>query len=234
VFRVLKKHSSLPKTTMDHLSSCGRLTFVRILILLSFYGTCAFPLFPLSSYKCNTQLHAVRTNDQRSKRQERVGQLVRIELGKILHQGSASRAEILDAELRQRISVVKADVSPDLRQARISISVSASLAREDTAMDKRRAYAWLVNNAKPLRHALAQKLSHMKSCPELKFVQVDVAAAVDVMYLIDKISSGNDKRSGSLLGESPSGVMGGIDFDLEMDDEDDWEEEDEDFFLTED
>lgn len=64
-----------------------------------------------------------------------------IELGKILHQGSASRAEYLDADLRQRISVVKADVAPDLRQARISISVSGSFAREDTAMDKRRAYA---------------------------------------------------------------------------------------------
>ena len=154
---------------------------------------------------------------------------MRIELGKILHQGSASRAEVLDADLRQRISVVKADVSPDLRQARISISISSSFAREDTAMDKRRAYAWLVNNAKPLRHALAQKLSHMKSCPELKFVQVDVSAAVDVMYLIDKISSGNDKRTGSLLGETPSGVMGGVDFDLDMDDEE-WEEEDDDFF----
>lgn len=207
------------------------MTFIRfLLIILSFYGTCAFPLFPVSHR--STKLQAVRTTDQRSKRQERVGQLVRIELGKILHQGSASRAEYLDADLRQRISVVKADVSPDLRQARISISVSGSFAREDTAMDKRRAYAWLVNNAKPLRHALAQKLSHMKSCPELKFVQVDVSAAVDVMYLIDKISSGNDKRTGSLLEEGPSGVMGGVDFDLDMDEED-WEEEDEDFFSTE-
>ena len=129
----------------------------------------------------------------RSKRQERVGHVVRTELSKILHSGviKGRDAEYLEDELRQRISIVNTDISPDLRQARVSISVaSLKQAGADGTVDKRRAYAWLVRNTKPLRHTLAQHLKHMKSCPQLTFVQVDVAAAVDVMYLIDKVSAG--------------------------------------------
>lgn len=125
--------------------------------------------------------------------------------------------------MRQRISVVAADVSPDLRQARISISVRKSNDEDDSnsnaAVDKRRAFAWLVRNTKAIRHTLAQQLSHIKSCPNLTFVQVDVAAAVDVMYLIDKVSKGNYKREQEDLLPYDNG-----------DDDDEWEEEDDDFF----
>jgi len=181
-------------------------------------------------------------SDERSKRQERVGQLVLTELSQILHRGSVSRAaEYLDDDLRQRISIVRADVSPDLRQARISVSMMTTTTStsddgdKDAAADKRRAYAWLVRNNKALRHALAQRMSHLKTCPELTFVQVDVSAAVDVMYLIDKVASGQAKRTGSLIDEKevvgPSGVMGGIDFDEEFDEEEWEEDDDDDFFL---
>jgi hypothetical protein len=157
--------------------------------------------------------------------------MVRNELAQIIHRGSTG-TDYLEDGLRRRISIVNADVAPDLRQARISISVSKSVGSDlnDAAMDKRRAYAWLVRNAKPLRHDLSKRMSHMKqSGPTLQFVRVDVAAAVDVMYLIDKVSSGNGKRAGSLL-DAPSGVVDGIDFDEEYD-EDEWEEEDDDDFL---
>lgn len=172
------------------------------------------------------------TSGDRSKRQERVGQVVLTELSTLLHRGDLGTSDYLEGNLRQRISIVKADVSPDLRQARISVSIrdDPNTDASDAAMDKRRAYSWLVRNAKPLRHVLSKRMSHMKSSsPMLQFVRVDVAAAVDVMYLIDKVSKGNAKREGTLIDAPPSGVVGGIDFDEEFD-EDEWDEDDDDFF----
>ena len=187
----------------------------------------------------------------RSKRQERVGHLVRTELGRILHSGlikGGDASDTLEDDLRQRISIVSADVSPDLRQARITVSVrdhkttkssqqqstpdsSAAAVPSSAVMDKRRAFAWLVRNTKALKHSLAQKMSHMKTCPNLTFAQVDVAAAVDVMYLIDQVSAGAKRESVDVFDVGPNGVIEGIDFDKE-DHDDDWldEEDDDDFF----
>ena len=173
---------------------------------------------------------------ERSKRQMRVGQLVQSELSRILHTGIIKGHDVdyLDDELRQRISVVSVNVSPDLRQARVSVSVRAGKRNTgDQAVDKRRAYAWLVQNTKPIRHTLAQKMSHMKTSPSLTFVQVDVAAATDVMYLIDKVSNGY-KRDSLDAGEDddiPTGMVDGIDFDeIDEDDEDYEYDDDDDFF----
>jgi len=194
--------------------------------------------------------------DDRSKRQFRVGELVKTELALILHTGIIKGdATYLDNELRQRISIVSADVSPDLRQARISVSIRGTTAKNkkrngndnendnnkgdekiesklrtyyenDPVVDKRRAYSWLVDNSKPIRHTLAQKMSHMKSSPTLTFVQVDVAAATDVMYLIDKVTQGYQRES---IGEWEDFN----DDDYDDDDDDDWDEIDDDFFESE-
>ena len=272
--------------------------------------------------------------EMKSKRQERVAQIVKTELSQIIHSGliKGVNAEYLDDELRTRISVVNTDVSPDLRQARISISIrptprsqqqisnddfynneddeggeenflddedeeddyleedidedggddfigeeeiiaeqedegddeeddnddyeedaNTNLSdglnnlqneiqqqrRTSPAVDRRRAFAWLVRNTKPIRYTLAQRMSHMKSCPDLTFVQVDVSAAVDVMYLIDKLSStdGKFKRDNlDLFSEEDvaRGIVGGLDFDAVDEDEDDmdWDEDDVDFLKT--
>jgi ribosome-binding factor A len=156
----------------------------------------------------------------RSKRQERVGHLVRTELASILHSGiiKGRDVEYLDDELRRRISVVSADVSPDLRQARVSVSIRKGGAAVDGAdnnshvIDQRRAYSWLVGSTRAIRHTLAQRMSHMKTCPTLTFVQVNVGAAVDVMYLIDKISKGYKRES---VDEEDLMV-------LDAEDDDDW------------
>jgi len=226
-----------------------------------------------SNINNNSNRYTKHRGNDRTKRQERVGTLVQTELSNIIHKGVIrGDAEYLDDDLRQRISVVSADVSPDLKQARISVSIRGPNKRNtvqkvsededdeeetdfddddndydyddndydldniyvedehDPAVDQRRAYSWLVRNTKPIRHTLAQRMSHMKSCPNLSFVQVDVAAATDVMYLIDKVAKGykRDRIGGYGENDMPTGVLSGMDFDEDFDD-DDWDEED-DFF----
>lgn len=171
-----------------------------------------------------------------SKRQERVGKLVLTELSKILQNGKTGKTEPLDKTLRQRISIVSIDVSPDLKQARVSVSVrdegitsrenNHDIPENNDAMDKRQAISWLVRNSKSLRHLLAKRMSHIKfSAPTLQFVRVDVGAAVDVMYLIDKISSGKTTREGHLPDGRPKGISDGVNFDEDFN-EDNWEDED--------
>ena len=192
-------------------------------------------------------------NNDRSKRQERVGQIVRTEIATIIQLGYPIKNQFneIDDELRRRVNVVNADVSPDLRQARITVSVMKRMKgyldeeeydedeeeydeeeggeeegdeeeydededdeyydeeeyddveinqvfpesrSGDSVVDRRRSYTWLVRNTKNIRHALSQRLSHMKTIPNLTFVLADVGAAVDVMNLIDKVSKGNYKR----------------------------------------
>ena len=191
-----------------------------------------------------------------------MGELVRTELARILHAGLIKGdATYLEEGLRQRISIVGVDVSPDLRQARVSVSIRSAIQtqnrnnnnnnsnneaggegteeetetmyyEDDPVVDKRRAFSWLVDNTKPLRHTLAQRMSHMKTSPNLSFAQVDVAAATDVMYLIDKVSKGYERESigeYEFLGEFDEEEDDDDDFDVD----DDWEEVDEDFFDTE-
>jgi hypothetical protein len=73
----------------------------------------------------------------------------------------------------------------------------------------------------------------MKSSPSLTFVQVDVGAAVDVMYLIDKVTEGYKRENIGEYGENdnsmPKGYVDGMDFDEEFDEEE-WDKEDADFF----
>eukprot|EP00544_Gedaniella_sp_CCMP2646_P005339 CAMPEP_0202498308 /NCGR_PEP_ID=MMETSP1361-20130828/25516_1 /ASSEMBLY_ACC=CAM_ASM_000849 /TAXON_ID=210615 /ORGANISM="Staurosira complex sp., Strain CCMP2646" /LENGTH=194 /DNA_ID=CAMNT_0049130145 /DNA_START=149 /DNA_END=733 /DNA_ORIENTATION=+ len=186
------------------------------------------------AYKTQGRSSPRSGRQDRSKRQERVGHLVRTELSTILHRGVIKGdADYLEDELRQRISIIHADVSPDLRQARITVSVRKGLdSGNPAAVDKRRAFSWLVQNTKAIRHTLAQNLKYMKSVPNLTFAQADVAAAVDVMYLIDKVAEGYKRESvGEFGGDDdslPRGMVGGMDFD--EDDDAEWIDEDEDFF----
>ena len=206
-------------------------------------------------------------NRDRSKRQERVGHIVRTEIASIIQNGyeiKHQRSEI-DDELRRRINVVNADVSPDLRQARITVSImkrnkhrldqeyveeeeedyddeygddeededeiepkmvfaAGSSRSGDSIVDRRQSYAWLVRNTKQIRHAMSQRLSHMKTIPNLTFVLADVGAAVDVMNLIDKVSRGNYKRGdiGTFGGDNDS-LPGNMYLESELDDEYDYE-----------
>lgn len=156
------------------------------------------------SYNYNVKYGIGRSSSRysghdRTKRQERVGHVVRSELAAILHRGSILKndSKPIESELRRRINVINCDVSPDLRQARVTVSImrGAGGERQDQrgsdTVATRRAYAWLVRNTKAIRYALAGRMKHMKGgSPDLTFVQVDVGAAVDVMQLIEKVNKG--------------------------------------------
>lgn len=202
-------------------------------------GAAFAPTYPTKT--TSTALSAYQTRNirakEKSKRQYRVSQLVQTELGRIIHTGIIKGdCDYLDDDLRKRISIVSVDVSPDLRQARVTTSIRNTANNNNNsnaAVDKRQAYSWLVQNTNALRHTLAQKMSHMKTSPALTFVQVDVAAAVDVMYLIEKVSKGYGRKNvGEFGGDDdslPRGFIDDMDFDEELDDEE-WDEEDDDFF----
>jgi ribosome-binding factor A len=226
-----------------------RLLRVTLLVLLSAHTACSFavvPTPPTASTTTTTRLYIMRSTrasphtrrgsgPERTKRQERIGHVVRSELSGILNTGviKGRDVEYLDDELRRRISIVATDVSPDLRQARISISVSSlKKAGADGTVDKRRAYSWLVRNTKQLRHTLAQRLKHMKSVPNLTFVQVNIAQATDVMYLIDSVTAGAKREAVDIFGGvNPEDIIfAGDDEEADDDDDEEWTEEDDDFF----
>ena len=155
----------------------------------------------------------------RSKRQSRVGQLVRSEIATIIKYGSLKTEHNLGSFLRKQISVVDANVSPDLRQARISVSIIQSDGVGE--IEKREAFSWLVKNKNPIRFLLAQQLSHMKSVPDLTFVQTDVGAAVDVISMLDKISTGFTRERIGKFGQNDDELPVGMFEDLDFDDDDD-------------
>lgn len=171
--------------------------------------------FPLHMSIYNSRVGSNKNNykQDRSKRQERVGNLIRNEIATVIQLGFVKNTSPIKADLLKNINVVNADVSPDLKQARVTVSIMnahyatktseddneeedgeeeeyALQNNHDPIVDKRKAFSWLVKNSKQIRHSICQRLSYMKSVPTLHFVQVDVGAAVDVMYLIDQVAKG--------------------------------------------
>lgn len=105
------------------------------------------------------------------------------ELAKILRLGHGIKTkDKIDDDVRCKIAVVDVDMSPDLRSAKVFISVYGDV------LEKREAYAWCVKNTKSIRMALAAELKGMKRVPELYFRDTNIGAAVDLMALIDRVS----------------------------------------------
>jgi ribosome-binding factor A len=163
-----------------------------------------------------------------SKRQARVSQVMRAELADIVRRGDLKSAKALPDTLRQKISVVDINMSPDLRSAKVFVSVFGE------SVEKRQAYAWLVEHSKHFKYSLAQRLSSMKSVPDVYFKETDISAAVDVMVTIDRLSEERRSR-GHVDGhggeDRPSGMIDGLDFDFldELVEDDEDEDEDEGF-----
>ncbi|CBN76648.1 conserved unknown protein [Ectocarpus siliculosus] len=138
-----------------------------------------------------------------SKRQARVSQLLTGELAKILRLGHGIKTkDKIDDDVRCRIAVVDVDMSPDLRSAKVFISVYGDV------LEKREAYAWCVKNTKAIRMALCAELKGMKRVPELFFKDTDISAAVDLMALIDRVSGDEDGNEAALRDDGEEEIEG--------------------------
>ena len=102
-------------------------------------------------------------------------------------------------------------MSPDLRSAKVFVSVFGG------AVEKRQAYSWMVEHSRAMKHSLSQSLSNMKGVPDVHFKLTDLAAATDVMATIDRLAgdSAYVGEDGAWDEESPSGLIGGLDFDFD-------------------
>jgi ribosome-binding factor A len=158
-----------------------------------------------------------------SKRQLRVGRLLQSTLSTVIRQGFPIKtSDWLDDHLRAKISVVDVICAPDLRNARVEVSIFGE------TVEKREVFVWLVNNAKAIRHALSQQLKDYRSVPELHFRQTDLGAGSDMFALLEKLGEERMAMEGGVdmeEWEGQEGEEGEGDEDAEDDDEVDWEED---------
>ena len=151
---------------------------------------------------------AVMGAREAGRRSSRVAQVVRSELATVLRQDSVRGPKRCPGKVRQMISLVDIDVSPDLRNARVKFSVLGD------RQDKVTATRWVLGNAGGIRMALAGRLRQMKRVPALNFQHVDVGKAVDVMVLLDQLS--NERLGGG--GGGGGGTGDDLDFEASEDD----------------
>ena len=164
------------------------------------------------------------------RRQGRVAQVVRTELAQVLHNGDI-RGKRLATPIREMISIVDVDVSPDLRNARVKVSILGD------RMDKISAVRWLQASRGGIRYAMGQRMKAFKRLPEIKFEHVDVGQAVDVMILIYKLASerkdedaAEDELDFDASDDEAFAEYDAFDGEDEDADEEDWDDfEDEDF-----
>lgn len=103
-----------------------------------------------------------------SRRTERVQSLIREELGKILQE------EVKDPRIEGLVSITAVEVSPDLRLARVFLSIYGSEGKEQAALDA-------LSSARPfLRHELGHRLS-LRYSPQLDLHLDDSLAHADRM-----------------------------------------------------
>ena len=165
-----------------------------------------------------TMIQRGRTETRRT---SRVGHVVRTELSTLIRNGNVRGTQGIPAGLQQKISIVDVDMSPDLRNARVKVSVIGD------RQDKVSAVRWLRGNIRGLRHELAQRNRHMKRVPVLSFDHVDVGAATDMMVRLEGLRRESEQAEAKR--DEPD-EEGGIDFNakddeawaaLETEDEDD-------------
>lgn len=181
-----------------------------------------------------------------SRRQERINGLLVSELSRLLR-------TLKDPRLAGMVTVLGADISPDLRQARVRVSV---LGEEE---DKDRTLTALASSAGHLRRELAHCFT-MKRVPELEFVLDYSLARADEINRLIAAARASDPNPGPApelapaapdepdaeaesaaelaapaLGASPfaEDEMYEDDFDEDEEDFEEWEEDDEVHFADE-
>jgi ribosome-binding factor A len=118
-----------------------------------------------------------------SRRTERVNFTLRRELGALISE------ELNDPRLAQITSVTRVDVSPDLKTARVYISVLGDDAEKLASMEALESAAGL------LRNALRDRV-RIRYTPSLRFLpDTTIEAGAEMLALIDKVAD-EDRRRG--------------------------------------
>lgn len=117
-------------------------------------------------------------------RGERLSSQFREEIYRVISTGLRDR----EPQMSAIISVISADVAPDLKSCKVYISIY------DTNAEKRRAtFDTIVANAGYIRHELSQVL-RIRTVPELRFILDDSMEYGDkIDRLLKKIEDGNDE-----------------------------------------
>jgi ribosome-binding factor A len=118
-----------------------------------------------------------------TRRTERVNELLREEISEIL------RRELKDPRLQVLASVTEVQVSPDLKSARVYLSVMADDAERDSAFQALKAATAFI------RRELRQRLPSLRFTPELTFVpDLSIERGARLSALIDEVAAGGSRN----------------------------------------
>jgi ribosome-binding factor A len=116
-------------------------------------------------------------------RKKQIEHLMRAELSVLL------RRQVKDPRLKGLVTVTEVQTSPDLRQARIFISIMGD------EKEKEEVFQGLNSASSFLRHELAKRVS-LRRIPELSFEKDDsIERGIRLSQLIEQVSAG-DSESG--------------------------------------
>jgi ribosome-binding factor A len=113
-----------------------------------------------------------------SRRTERVNDLIRDEISDLLLR------EVRDPRLSVLISITRAEVAPDLSNARVFVSVMGDEAEQDAAMKA-------LNAAAAFFHRELKKRVELRRVPFLTFrLDTSIAKGAEVLSLLNEVRSG--------------------------------------------
>jgi ribosome-binding factor A len=119
-----------------------------------------------------------------TRRTERINHTLQRELGDLIAQ------ELSDPRIPRITSVTGVECSPDLAEARVSVSILGS------ADERRHALEALASAAGFLRRALGDRI-RMKQVPRLTFaIDTKIEQAAEMLALIDSVAAADRKRAG--------------------------------------
>lgn len=159
------------------------------------------------------------------RRPNRVGELIRRELGPIIDDMFA-RAFRRSDSMPMLISIVDVKCSDDLRSARVNVSVFG------TDEEKKDTFDWLRKARKEARFKLAHCV-HLKHIPELSFHESEMVAAIKTVDIINKLALEREKKQKTVTADSSENEASwklsqddDLDYDASADDALIFEEED--------
>ncbi|GJQ08944.1 hypothetical protein GpartN1_g735.t1 [Galdieria partita] len=112
----------------------------------------------------------------------RISSLLKRELADILQKYSLQDNRILSEQIFGLISVVRVDVSPDLRNAKAFISVTGS----DT--QRIATYQWLQEERKSIKYELSQRIREIRYIPEIRFEESQLGETMKTLDILDRLS----------------------------------------------